>query len=177
MRIDEIERMLDRYYDGRTTESEEMELKRFFSEEEVPAHLLTEKQLFMQLSASEEPEVPAHLESNLNRMIDEWDHQEKQMFHLKKYKRNVWIHWVGSIAACLLIFFSVGTYIFKPYTPPTPQDTCSNPEEAYVEAQKALVMLSSTLNKGLDNIETVQNTTEKVTNSVNQQLNRINSIK
>lgn len=177
MRIDEIEKMLDRYYDGRTTESEEMELKRFFSEEEVPTHLLTEKELFMQLSATEVPEVPADLESKLDRLIDDCDNREKQMLRLKRHKRTIWINWVGSIAACMLILFSVGTYLFKPYTPPTPQDTCSSPEEAYQETQKALVMLSSTLNKGIENVETVQHTTAKIQNSVNQQLNRINSIK
>ena len=177
MRIDEIERLLDRYYDGRTTESEELELKRFFLEEEVPAHLLTEKELFLQLSAVEEPEVPAHLESNLNRLIDEWDAREKHITQLSILKRKRWIHWIGSAAACLVLSFSVGMYLYKPYTPPTPQDTCASPEEAYEEAQKALVMLSSTLNKGIENVQAVEHTTQKMQNSVNQQLNRINSIK
>ena len=40
MKVNEIERLLTRYYDGETSETEEKELKRFFTEEDVPAHLL-----------------------------------------------------------------------------------------------------------------------------------------
>ena len=49
MKVNEIERLLARYYDGETSETEEKELKRFFTEEDVPAHLLAEKEIFMQL--------------------------------------------------------------------------------------------------------------------------------
>ena len=44
-----------------------------------------------------------------------------------------------------------GLYLYKPY--PAPQDTCATPEEAYVQAQKALIMLSSSLNKGIEKVE------------------------
>ena len=48
MKVNEIERLLARYYDGETSDTEEKELKRFFTEEDVPAHLLAEKEIFMQ---------------------------------------------------------------------------------------------------------------------------------
>ena len=51
MKVNEIERLLARYYDGETSDTEEKELKRFFTEEDVPAHLLAEKEIFMQLAA------------------------------------------------------------------------------------------------------------------------------
>ena len=38
MKVNEIERLLARYYDGETSDTEEKELKRFFTEEDVPAH-------------------------------------------------------------------------------------------------------------------------------------------
>ena len=47
MKVNEIERLLTRYYDGETSETEEKELKRFFTEEDVPAHLLAEKEIFI----------------------------------------------------------------------------------------------------------------------------------
>ena len=58
MKVNEIERLLARYYDGETSETEEKELKRFFTEEDVPAHLLAEKEIFMQLAAHLAPEIP-----------------------------------------------------------------------------------------------------------------------
>ena len=66
MKVNEIERLLTRYYDGETSETEEKELKRFFTEEDVPAHLLAEKEIFMQLAAQPAPEIPEGLESRLS---------------------------------------------------------------------------------------------------------------
>ena len=177
MKVNEIEELLVRYYDGETNEAEEKELKEFFAQADVPAHLLAEKRLFMQLASHPEPETPEGLESKLSGLIDEWDTHERRTTKIKKHTRIIHLQWVGSIAASLLILFSVGMYLYKPYTPPTPQDTCSSPTEAYAEAQKALFMFSSALNKGVQQMETVHETTEKVQKNVNQQLKRFKNLR
>ena len=169
------ERLLTRYYDGETSDTEEKELKRFFTEEDVPAHLLAEKEIFMQLAAHPAPEIPEGLESRLSRKIDEWDTGERRTLKIKKHTRVLRLQWIGSIAASLLILLSVGLYLYKPY--PAPQDTCATPEEAYAQAQKALIMLSSSLNKGIEKVESVQEATGKIQENVNEQLNRLNNIK
>mgnify|MGYP000007800357 FL=1 len=84
MKVNEIERLLTRYYDGETSETEEKELKRFFTEEDVPAHLLAEKEIFMQLAAQPAPEIPEGLESRLSRKIDQWDTGERTHAENKK---------------------------------------------------------------------------------------------
>lgn len=84
MKVNEIERLLARYYDGETSETEEKELKRFFTEEDVPAHLLAEKEIFMQLAAQPAPEIPEGLESRLSRKIDQWDTDERRTLKIKK---------------------------------------------------------------------------------------------
>ena len=48
---------MTRYYDGETSETEEKELKRFFTEEDVPAHLLAEKEIFMQRQLPQTPSL------------------------------------------------------------------------------------------------------------------------
>ena len=138
MKVNEIERLLARYYDGETSETEEKELKRFFTEEDVPAHLLAEKEIFMQLAAQPAPEIPEGLESRLSRKIDQWDTGERRTLKIKKHTRTLRLQWIGSIAASLLILLSVGLYLYKPY--PAPHDTCATPEEAYVQAQKSLLI-------------------------------------
>lgn len=177
MKVNEIDRLLVRYYDGETTDAEERELKRFFSEEEIPAHLLAEKELFLQMSVQPAPELPEGLEDRLIHQVDEWDSQEKRAIKWEKHTRNIRMQWVGSIAASLLILFSVGLYIYKPSASPILQDTCATPEEAYIEAQKALLLFSSTLNSGMEQVETAQKTTQRMQETVNQQLNRINTSK
>ena len=49
-----------------------------FTEEDVPAHLLAEKEIFMQLAAHPAPEIPEGLESRLSHKIDEWDTGERR---------------------------------------------------------------------------------------------------
>lgn len=175
MGINEIEKLLTRYYDGETNDTEEKELKRFFAQEDVPAHLRAEKEIFMHISQASG--IPDGLEDRLNRLIDKWDTDERRMLKVKKHTRTLRLQWIGSIAASLLILFSVGIYLHKPAAIPAREDTCATAEEAYAQAQKALVLLSSSLNKGIEKVETVQETTERIQENINEQLNRINNIK
>lgn len=176
MKVNEIEKILVRYYDGVSNETEEKELKRFFIEEDVPAHLLAQKKIFMELVASSESGIPDGLEYRLNTKIDEWAIHEKRTLKAKR-TGLIRMRWGGSIAASLFVLFSAGVYLYKPCSSTVIEDTCVVSEEAYIQAQKALVMLSACLNKGVEKVESLQETTGKVQESVNKQLNRINNIK
>lgn len=140
-----IEALLERYYDAQTSEAEEQRLKDFFLHEEVPAHLQAEKEMFLQLQATD---VPEGLEERLSQSIDRWG----------KKHRTLRLQWIGSIAASLLLLFGAGWYLQEPPR----KDTCATPEEAYIEAQKALVLFSTALNKGMKQMDVLQETTERM---------------
>ena len=176
MKVNEVEDLLARYYKGDTSEAEEKELKRFFAGEDVPSHLLADKEFFLQLTACPEQEVPQGLEEKLSNLIDEWDTHEKLAQKVNKPRRVIRLKWITSIAASRRILFSVGMYVCDSQIASTPEDPCATPEEAYVQAQKALLMLSASLNKGMEEVETVQKTTDKIRENVYQQLNRLNNI-
>ena len=55
MNANEIRKLLDRYYDGQTTEAEEEELKRFFDGNGVPAEMAEEQALFKRLQTPVPP--------------------------------------------------------------------------------------------------------------------------
>ena len=140
-----IEALLERYYDAQTSEAEEQRLKDFFLHEKVPAHLQAEKEMFLQLQASA---VPEGIEERLSQSIDRWG----------KKHRTLRLQWIGSIAASLLLLFGAGWYLQEPPR----KDTCATPEEAYAEAQKALVMFSTALNKGMKQMDALHETTERM---------------
>ena len=140
-----IEALLEHYYDAQTSEAEEQRLKDFFLHEEVPVHLQAEKEMFLQLQATD---VPEGLEERLSQSIDRWG----------KKHRTLRLQWIGSIAASLLLLFGAGWYLQEPPR----KDTCATPEEAYAEAQRALVMFSTALNKGMKQMDTLHETTERV---------------
>jgi hypothetical protein len=72
----------------------------------------------------------------------------------------------------MLIVVSFGWYLYEPI--PARKDTCTTPEEAYVEAQKALAQFSLALNKGMKQMGTLHETTERVEKNIQKQLNKIN---
>lgn len=159
-----IENLLERYYNAQTSETEEQQLKEFFNHKEVPAHLQTEKEMFLQL------QVPEGLEERLIQQINQWEAQEH---YKKKAHHRFLLQWISGIAASLLLLFGAGWYIYEP-EPKHNQDTCTTPEEAYAYAEKALVMLSNALNKGMGKMEIIQETSEQIENNFFKHLNKLN---
>ncbi len=159
-----IEDLLERYYNAQTSETEEQRLKDFFAREEVPAHLQAEKEMFLQL------QVPEGLEERLSRKIDQWEAQEHRTL---KVHRNIRLQWISGIAASLLLMFGAGWHLYTS-RPIARQDTCATPEEAYAHAEKALVMLSTALNTGMDKLGVIQETSERIENNFYKHLNKLN---
>lgn len=162
-----IEELLERYYNAQTSESEEQQIKDFFYHEDIPPHLQKEKEMFLQLQAAK---VPEGLKERLSKQIDHWDIQERFM---KKAPQRRTLQWIGSIAASLLILFGMGWY-FNDAQPNYRQDTCATPEEAYIHTEKALIMFAKALNKGVKQMEVIQESTDKVERNIQKQLNKLN---
>ena len=160
-----IEELLERYYNAQTSEAEEQRLREYFIHEETPPHLQKEKEMFLQLQAAK---VPEGLEERLSKQIDQWAIQER--FIPKSPPRRT-LQWIGSIAASLLILFSIGWYF---HAPQPRKDTCATPEEAYVHTEKALMMFAQALNKGMKQMEVIQESTDKVERNIQKQLNKLN---
>lgn len=159
-----IEELLERYYNAQTSEAEEQRLRDFFAHEEVPAHLLAEKEMFLQL------QTPEGLEERLSRQIDRWEAQEH---HTQEAHHNFRLQWIG-IAASLLLLFGAGWHLYEP-APVARQDTCNTPEEAYIHAEKALVMLSTALNKGMNQMSTLQEANERIEKNFYKHLEKLNN--
>lgn len=157
-----IEELLERFYNAGTSEQEEQELKDFFRYEEVPPHLLAEKEMFLQLQASDTPEG---MEERLGNLIDQWELSEQKT---QKKRRTFRLQWIGSIAASLLLVIGMSLYFHEPQR----KDTCATPEEAYAHAEKALVMFSKALNKGIRPIQDMEKTNE----NIRKQINKLNNI-
>ncbi|MGA9269092.1 MAG: hypothetical protein WBV45_00615 [Lutimonas sp.] len=124
-----IEKLLEKYYEAETTLTEEKELKEYFSKSDVPVHLAEHKQMFNYFNDSS-------LETS-NRSI-------------KLSNKTIALRWL-SVAAMLVFFVSIfGLY----------QQNEAEKEEArmaYQETQKALELISKSLNKGSGAIAQLEN--------------------
>lgn len=163
MNTERINELLERYYEALTTEGEEEELRRFFTEGEVPAHLMGERELFLQLqAASTEVSVPEGLGDRLSEAIDEWAAKEERPKHSRIYR----LRWIGGIAASVLMVVAFSWNLYEPAR----KDTCSTPEEAYAEAHNALMQFAQALNKGTEQLAMVHGTTQKIEENINEYL-------
>lgn len=156
-----IEKLLERFYNAETSETEEQMLKDFFFNEEVPSHLQTEKEIFLQLYKAN---IPEGMEKHLGKLIDEWEFSEKRT---PKKSRTFHLQWIASIAASLLLLVGMSWYASKPKQ----QDTCATPEEAYAHTEKALLLFSEALNKGIRPIEEMGKTSK----NIRKQINKLNN--
>ena len=154
MDTDNIRQLLDRYYDGQTNEREEQVLKDYFLQDDVPPQWATDQRLFRQLYGANMPAIDG-LEQRLSRQIDGWNRVEKTT---SRRSRIVGLRWMASIAASLLLLFAIGLLVDRQQKQAqyaVQQDTFDDPRDAYAETQKALMMFSKSINKGLNKVENV----------------------
>lgn len=141
----QIEILLERYFSGETSLEDEKVLKEFFQGKDIPAHLASLKEQFEFFSVEKEKE---ELDASFDDKIIELINQEESQSNRRT--RRFYIYAASGIAASLLIIMSL-FFQFDPFTKRI-KETFSDPQLAYTEARRALLMVSQTLNSGIDPI-------------------------
>jgi hypothetical protein len=133
MALDNIEKLVEKYFEAETSIAEEKELKAYFSSQNVAPHLEHYKPLFGYAIQAKEEQYAVSIPALSN----------------KKPLR----YWL-SIAATVLVLVSVSLFTFHQYNQPKTVDlgTYDDPEVALKETQKALAMISVHVNKGIGSI-------------------------
>ncbi len=133
MELSNIEKLLEKYFEGETTISEEKELKVYFTGETVPSHLERYKDLFQYFSNESTITATKDLKIKASRT--------------PKYK------WIGVAASIALI---AGIFLTRTGDNPEPVDTFEDPEIALQETKKILNMVSQYMNEGKQNLVYLQ---------------------
>jgi len=162
METKEIKKLLQRYFDGITTENEEDILKSYFKSDNVVKEFEGYSQFFMgfsELSASTHKNIEAEIMDH----IMEHEAEEK-----KGYSRLFLT--ITGIAASLIII--IGSILLKQQQKQF-KDTFDNPDVAYAYATETLAYVSEKYSSGIEELSHF----EKVQNAVgtmNQELRYIN---
>ncbi|MDU1905553.1 MAG: hypothetical protein E6772_12290 [Dysgonomonas sp.] len=162
-----IEKLIEAFYEGNTTPQEEKILYDFFSQKDIPMHLQKEKVFFQELYSIQAREIPVGMEERIETLIERLAEEEQEnIVAIPASGGNMkpinW-RWIGGIAASLFIILSVGifTYNQKFHHRNHMVDTFSDPKEAYLETEKALLLVSNKLNKGFDQMGNAQKNIQK----------------
>lgn len=159
-----IKKLLEAFYDGTTSLEEEQILKQYFSDENVPEELLIDDKIFVELFSCQYESDLSSLEQKIDILIDRLEDEENNKIHPLPVASKPAIHWrwfVG-VAASVFIILSAGIYFHNQSNDRIMiEDTYSNAEDAYVETQKALLLVSGKLNKGFEQMESAQKNIER----------------
>lgn len=169
MKVQEVEEMLRRFYEGETTEKQEQRLKEYFKKEVVPEHLVLDKKLFLALYEEDNSSVPAGLNEKLIRMIDEKSAEEAK--HLSTGTSRKYLRWVGGIAAGVGLLLSLGYGLdrFKAENN-RPQDTFTDPQEAFHVMNAVLIEVSTNLNSGLNQLAEVRQEVKQINSEIQEEI-------
>ncbi len=140
MELARIEKLIEKYVEAETSLEEEKILKDYFSQNEVPDHLLVYKDLFNYYTTSS-------LETSSKEIVIP--------------RRSVNLRWLS--VAAVVIFF-IGIYSINQNSNSEKEEAM----QAYAETQKALNMISHNLKKGnnaIAQLETFEKTQNKIFNN------------
>ena len=152
MECNKIEILLEKYFEGETSISEEKELRAYFSSSDVATHLEQYKPLFVYFSETKE---------------------EKSREVLPGFKtvRSKKRSFTGMyIAASVLVLLGIGTYVYNRDNMVSEKQelgTYDDPKVAFKETQKALALLSIHVNTGIESVQLIHeydNSKEKIFN-------------
>ena len=137
MELIKVEILLEKYFQAETTIAEEKELRNYFSAPNVAPHLEKYKAIFGFYTQAKQQEF-------------------SQEIALKSKKnKTIWF----SIAATIVLFLGIGVFFVMNRNMHIPQNelgSYDNPEIAFKETQKALALLSTNVNVGLESVMYVQ---------------------
>lgn len=109
----EIERLIDKYYNGETSLGEEKQLQSFFLGEVVPDHLKTYQDQFKHLSVSSERTWQGFSEDKLFGKLEEQldsleEKKEAKVIVMKHTSREVWFYRIAAAVALVLVGYFAG---------------------------------------------------------------------
>jgi hypothetical protein len=140
MNEEELKRLIEKYYNGTSTDEEEKALRLWFSINKAPAGYEAEKAIFgFYMEEEEVPEPSADFEARIIRALDRSSDTARSAMIRKA------VIPILSAAAGLLIL--AGSYFFF-INRAEPVDTFKDPAIAYAETVKILKDVSSRMNRG-----------------------------
>ncbi|MCM1137523.1 MAG: hypothetical protein NC221_02460 [Duncaniella sp.] len=162
--INNIRRLLDKYYLGQTSESEENTLRKVLRDENIDPSLEVDREMFRHLSSAADVLTPVGLEARLSKAID--SRADSEMKAESNYKKLRLLGWrsIASVAASIAMLISLGIFFERNHatSPELLTGSGLTPEETYAQTEKALMIFADALNKGVDGVATVAKTSEKV---------------
>ncbi len=157
MNAKELDKLLEKYYSGESTEAEEIILKDYFNGDNILSGYETEREIFLFYHTEGEiPEPSADFEIRIMEGIDNFGKKEKSYFF-----RRYMFPLIGAAASILIV---AGTYLVLNQKTGM-MDSFTDPQIAYQETRKILFDVSAKMNRATLALEPVGKMSEMTSRS------------
>ena len=179
MNIEQIKSLLSRFYEGQTTPDEERLLADIFQREDIPEELQEDKQLFLMLAQISDQEMPTDIAEEITAFVNDLGQTEKKpvLSDVKQHKAIIYRlktppkMW-HRIAATVAILLAIGGGVISHQKQTDPfRDTCSTPEEAAAQIQRANNMIAKATEQCITPATKALQQTEATKQIINQYIN------
>ena len=181
MTIEQVQSLLSRFYEGQTTPEEERLLAAYLRREDVPEELQEDKQLFLMLAQISDHEMPADIAEEITAFVNNLGQTEKKPVLPEVKQRKGIIYRLKTppkmfyrAAATVAILLAIGGGVLfhqRTYTTDPFRDTCSTPEEAAAQIQRANNMIAKASGQCFETASKALQQTENAKQIVNQYIN------
>lgn len=144
--------LLNKYWEAESSLQEEQELKELVSDS-TDTELEEEKALFAHFGQKKSVELDESFDADLLTQIEGMEEEKgARVISMKDYFRRY-----ASIAAAVLVLCISGALYYQQQQQYEMEDTFDDPELAYIELKKQLLMVSQFLNKGESTLNELNN--------------------
>ena len=162
MQSNQIDKILEKYFDGSTTVEEEKFLRDYFSGDHIREDHLQFMALFSGLDDLSKKEKNPSLHEKIFAEINKIDKVEKHN------SKRIWVQSLAAVAAVAAIMIMLLKPANQQWT-----DTYDDPQQAYMEAKKTLMYVSEKYNKGISQLKYVDKIDQSL-EPMNKSLSTIN---
>lgn len=152
MELRKIKILLEKFYEGKSSDREEKILREYFLTQDIPEYLESDKAYFLY---AENQAADILSEPDYDNLLEKAIEQENQLAVKNRFKFHRHFKIIDIAAAVLIltgIFFTL-KYDIKQVKNELPvdetlSDTYKDPYKAYIETRKVLLKISENMNKG-----------------------------
>lgn len=171
MNINEVEILVEKYFEGLTTIEEEALLKHFFAAGDFPDEMKPVASMFGYFEVEKEVKFSRGFTDDFIREIE-----SKQVIPFYQ-NRRFWYYFSGVAASIILM---VSLFIENQNSPKKSTYTSQEAQQAYFQTKKTLAYISSKLNAGvkpLDEIGKIEENANRIGQlaKFDQSINKVNS--
>ncbi len=177
-----IESLLIRFYDGKTTPAEEEKLMDFFRSDDVPAELEADRKLFLSMAEIADTNIPDDIATEINTFVGNLNDSETEknpelasrqpksnVFRQEKPPKTIWYRIAAAVSLIAIVGVCIMQFQNQESNESPFRDTCASVEEAAMQIERANSIISRSIQMCKQPAqEAIQKTNSKINKIKNQ---------